>query len=631
MTRLPGSPTEKLKFLKGLDERTLPYLIGDILYFQHNHDQVKVVDGPGDGKRDIHSILSSGEKHITQCKYHQHYESTVSSREADELVIALMKFGAKKGLFVTTTRISPQAKREYLDNFPGFEMKFMDGIDIVDAVLSSPILYSVWVDGDSIILAKNSLSLPFIIRNVERDYPIQDLALSTQTLKKLSITFEKDYISRESFQPYRKPSKVISSEFGTSISCYKAIVSGAFTLNEIDEILDGISQLIGHTMHQLLDRTNILRVGIPSLTQVIKREKDNNKDCIALSFISPRSYIISQSGILVSEKDWILVKKSSNDWHFPGNLSSMGAQWAGWYSKYFDCMLMLRISYPISNESDYFHQLQEDLKIRSLECSLYLIGTIKTCDEFLESLEPDRKPNLNLPYGIGGKMLAWIHPKILSDSGAIQRNNGEHEYIVDDEILNFQSTIIIVNNQFEEFSITKISFAKARHIAAVEGYELLPEVKYRSMDSADLVHYFSDLSSPANLEDRDATFVWMWDVQASPSEVLHILGNETISFPFHTNLFWDVKRGSSTNKTFLMTSLTFSIPVHISTDDFLKQHKEILEQGAETLTNRIKSLWTDATCSTKYFWSKEVGFTFNEEGIFDHPFVMLCQDSNTET
>jgi len=149
------------------------------------------------------------------------------------------------------------------------------------------------------------------------------------------------------------------------------------------------------------------------------------------------------------------------------------------------------------------------------------------------------------------------------------------------------------------------------------------------MNSADLVHYSSDLASPSNLEERKATFVWMWKIEASPSQVSKLI-KKPISFPFKTDLFWDVKRGYSTKKTFLMTSLTFSIPVHISTDDFLVEQKESLERGLEILKSWIQSIWKNATCSTKYFWNKEVGFTFKDGGVFDHPFVMLFPNSNNE-
>jgi hypothetical protein len=119
LSRIPGTPRQKLALLAKIDQHTLPHLAGDILYFLHNHQNIRVVDGPGDGKRDVHSKKPDSSYHITQCKYHQDTNVTVSSNETDELVLALMKFDCKSGLFITTGRISPQAKREYLDNYPG--------------------------------------------------------------------------------------------------------------------------------------------------------------------------------------------------------------------------------------------------------------------------------------------------------------------------------------------------------------------------------------------------------------------------------------------------------------------------------------------------------------------------------
>ena len=45
-------------------------LVADILSSAFGHSEVKIVDGPGDGRRDIHSATPDGEPHITQCKYH---------------------------------------------------------------------------------------------------------------------------------------------------------------------------------------------------------------------------------------------------------------------------------------------------------------------------------------------------------------------------------------------------------------------------------------------------------------------------------------------------------------------------------------------------------------------------------
>jgi hypothetical protein len=206
---------------------------------------------------------------------------------------------------------------------------------------------------------------------------------------------------------------------------------------------------------------------------------------------------LSREGSLVLEKDWILVNAQSKDWHFPENISCSGVFWAGWYSEYFDCMLMLQLTYPRSNELNYLYHAHQDLKIRSLESSLYLVATTDVCNEFLNSLEPQQHPNLELSYGIGGKMLAWIHPKILSESAAIEPIPGKYEYFEDDEIIAFKSSILTISEKSRNYSLKKISFSQARHIAAIEDYELLPEIKYTTMRSADLFHYFDEVSSPS--------------------------------------------------------------------------------------------------------------------------------------
>ena len=64
MRRTPGTPVEKLALLGGLDETSLPHLVADVLYFCRNHRNVVIVDGPGDGRRDISSTRPDGAKHV---------------------------------------------------------------------------------------------------------------------------------------------------------------------------------------------------------------------------------------------------------------------------------------------------------------------------------------------------------------------------------------------------------------------------------------------------------------------------------------------------------------------------------------------------------------------------------------
>lgn len=226
MRRTPGTPDEKLAMLRGIDEASLPHLVADILYFCRSHRSVTVVDGPGDGRRDISSKTSDGTKHVTQCKFHGDVTAAVGARETDELPVALLKFGCKSGLFVTTARLSPQSKREYLNDFPEFELEFWDGLQLVDHVLSSPLLTEVWLHGDSVQRRAISVAVPFIVRRAVDDRP-SHVDTSPFATPEYSVNFRNVSTSRGVFAPYRPPRIVDSSESGgETVLCEEALVTG---------------------------------------------------------------------------------------------------------------------------------------------------------------------------------------------------------------------------------------------------------------------------------------------------------------------------------------------------------------------------------------------------------------------
>jgi len=97
---MPDRLKSKLKYLESIDENDFPYLIADILAHHYSHQNAKVVDGPGDGKRDIFSVTPKGDKVISQCKYHYDFSKTCGSSETDEIVLALNNFGCNTGFFV---------------------------------------------------------------------------------------------------------------------------------------------------------------------------------------------------------------------------------------------------------------------------------------------------------------------------------------------------------------------------------------------------------------------------------------------------------------------------------------------------------------------------------------------------
>ena len=168
---ISGPSDNNTELLTKLNPTKIVDLVADIL-FRRGHQQIKIVDGPGDGCRDIHSLTRKGEKHLTQCKHHDDTEKTVTSKETGELPLGLIKFGYKSGLFVTNAGISPQAKREYLDNYPTLELEFIEGSELAPLVLNDTLLRALWWDGDSVDQVSHVVQMSAVGRDIIKDRPI---------------------------------------------------------------------------------------------------------------------------------------------------------------------------------------------------------------------------------------------------------------------------------------------------------------------------------------------------------------------------------------------------------------------------------------------------------------------------
>ena len=65
---IAGNSEDAIQFLRNLDEKKLVDLYADMRTLE-GYTEIKIMDGPGDGQRDIHSIDCNGEKHLTQSKF----------------------------------------------------------------------------------------------------------------------------------------------------------------------------------------------------------------------------------------------------------------------------------------------------------------------------------------------------------------------------------------------------------------------------------------------------------------------------------------------------------------------------------------------------------------------------------
>lgn len=164
-------PKETDNFLQKLDERSLLDICTDILTIK-GHTDIRIMEGPGDGQRDIHSIDSNGEKCLTQSKYHRNPSYTVSAKELGEVVLGMIRFGYKKGLFITNAKVSPQAKRDCLNDYPNYSVDFLEGRGIIKNIFDNLVLKAIWYDGQSFDKVSYTLIFPILIRDLETDKPL---------------------------------------------------------------------------------------------------------------------------------------------------------------------------------------------------------------------------------------------------------------------------------------------------------------------------------------------------------------------------------------------------------------------------------------------------------------------------
>lgn len=231
--------------LQNLSPDALLRLARDILV-SRGHRIARVTDGPGDGGRDIHTLSADGEKHLSQCKYHKDVLQACTSQELAELPMAMVKLGYEHGTFVTNARISPQGKREFLDNYAGLSLEFLDGSLVATEVMANALLKAAWFDGTSISRINTQLVLPVIVRRHEDDLPINPLAyFSVPDTKPLiadlegrfpgiAISVRRATASTEDFRRYRAPLVPTIDEAMPGVAVAELVFAGPMPLGDLE-------------------------------------------------------------------------------------------------------------------------------------------------------------------------------------------------------------------------------------------------------------------------------------------------------------------------------------------------------------------------------------------------------------
>lgn len=603
MNRIPGQPNKKRKYLNDLDAKQLPFLIGDILFFIYNHTEIKVLDGPGDGKRDISSKTPEGKACITQCKFHNDFKTSVSSRETDEIAIALLKFKTTKGIFATTGKLSPQAKREFINDFPDFELSFFEGTDIVDMILSSPTLTSVWVKNESIKLTSKTFVIPFILRDLIEDKPLKKV--NFEKLKIISNNLSIDY-----FHPYRVPQKSshVDTDSDTFLNCYHYVYKRPVHIHEIQLLIEGIFDKIIPFL-QKLNRPISIRIGTSFFAKIID---DEFKEKLKLE-IEPKTYIVSENKKL-TEKEYVLPLEISNC-IFPKRFGSLESPWAAWYFSNHNLCLQVELSIPYNIRNNFFHKGIKDIHLQKINESLFFFITKKQFIELGNIIQEINMPDWVCEYGFEDKIIGWLHPYLLDDDDFRAMKVEDEKYVlIEDEIKLklFKNKIQVLNKKSLDANFLICKPNEAIHLSKRTNNPLFIEPKIKTYDSAHLFHYFDELPSPLYIKNRIFNFIYIWTVPSynfNP-KIVEYINQVKINSKFELNINFDIRTTYQKTNKYARLDLTYQVPENYSSTNFLNEILQEVISLKNTFENKLKNKYSDAVLGTEFFWNKEIGIYF---------------------
>lgn len=585
--KIPGNKEEKLEQLSFLNEDLLPMVIADILFVVFHHTHIKIMDGPGDGRRDILSINEENEKCITQCKFHEDNSKTVSSRETDEIVIALTKFGCKNGIFCTNSNLSPQSKREYEDNYPSYNVSWFDGEKLYDALIGNPVLEKIWLEKVPIRDAVNITVLPIFVAPVIQIENDIDFIIDSKI--NIKISNGNNFYTETQFAPFNS-NGVAKSLLNQTIPCLKAFVYGKIYIDQIESIKKSILAKLNEVSCFMHGSFYSIRFGIPHLCF------SETEQTILNIPISPETYVYYKNSFL-SEKDWFI--KLDDNWNLPYYIQSGNANKLCYYNKKFDVCLFFY--YKSNFQKNIIIELQRNINNAVWQHSFFIIANNTDYQIFLQknSIPTD----IVLPYGATQTLLGW---RVSSSNFQGTLDSSEFVFHEDADYTAFIAKIKnVLPKEYKE-----ISYDKAIKIAELNGYDVLNTNNELMLDLSDIIDLGNSLPSPITPENRYIKYKMVWIVEGEPSNIDSFLKdidftNNNCSYKQFNNYILFEQRFHLTNKFSMLDNN------QIFFNEFLKLVQEI-----EEMFNTKHITFQRNTCN---FWSEfyEVEL-LDEKGIFEN-------------
>tara|TARA_R110002051_G_scaffold142429_1_gene215633 strand:+ start:8630 stop:10441 length:1812 start_codon:yes stop_codon:yes gene_type:complete len=597
---MPGKPKDKLKYLESIDQYDFPYLIADILSSYYNHHNVRVVDGTGDGKRDIFSVNSKGEKIITQCKYHYDMSKTSGTRQTDEIVIALNKYKSNIGFFCTSGKLTPQSKREYLDNYPDFELNWLEGHEIVDIVLEDTILRKVWFENEKIHLTNSNVSIPFIFRKLPEDISLQpEINYNFILPNKVNVIVESQngFLSNQ-FRPYNNLDIRKSGFNNGSVIGYEIKISGKVSYSLIEDIKSQIlEQSAKEVQLQFSDSYVALRFGVPHLAE--ERNSYSRYKIEKSNFPIDSETFILKDGKIIEEFSFLI--ETNDEWKRPDRISMSQLSDFRFYNR--DLDLVFNLYYSCTAKEELHPHVNRNIEIEKIiwEKSIFVLGKKNITSKF-EKIQPDKI----YPFGQNEVLMCWLHPRPIMYSADI--NQFEKELVHE----GFEKNREIINKLALNQSMELINWEKASKIAAINDEDPFPRSPETSYRIVDIFETFHTLPSPMNPNKREFIFECVWEISNRSDSLFEAKIERWRENDDINSLILEKKTtftidDDTHGPIYLRVEYEPAYETYLSTQENLKLLKPDVISFFEKIEKNILLIFTDTARMTKSYWFSELG------------------------
>jgi Restriction endonuclease. len=604
--------------LQNLDQNKLLDLLTDILTSE-GHRDIKITDGTGDGKRDVHSIDSHGNKFLSQSKFHGGIHKTVSSTEISELPIGMVKKGYTFGIFVTNAKISPQAKSEFLDDYPGLNLRYFDGLELVKTIHENIILKAVWINGDSVDQVNYLLNIPMIVRDLEKDKPLipsTNFFNNQYCIGRSSFELQliQSVTNTTPFRGYRPPKiKTITEMNLTQIVASDILVKGSLHVQDFEKIIHFISLEIAQYCSVIYKNKphQAIIFGEPFLLPL-----SGDMSGVQLPLKLPSFTLVIHNGEIESEDKWLIPDETS-EWKFPRDPRASVADWIRWYNKEIDACLNLKVISPPSNDARC--KIEDDYRyfIKWWKHSLFFwIPNEKIFFWERAGIDP---PTYYYKMDNERTICVWLHPNLTNfHFRSITESDSDAE--TTQVVMGFGDLIqetAELKNKIEHEGGVLIEPEKARHIIGylvADPYPIKDEVVYRSID---VMLNTPDIPTPILPNSRQIEFSIIWaingiiiknweDFPLLSRKLVELFGEKQLPFTLSYNFDEDCLF----HKSYIQINLNYSLPLgQENTTTILQNLDENLRIAIKEIEEQL-SVFFLMKRATYSYWTMEIGVLF---------------------